>query len=365
MIGEGMREAGSPSSDSRFGWIAVLCCSAVALALAFMGIAQLDLPIVRYVRSVTIHLPWDQLTIPWMAFTSNAGDWIGRGSHLVAASLLLLAVGWLVSRPILWKAGLESLIAHGITALVVNGLKHLIGRPRPKFMHSGDWQFTPSLTSGLDSFPSGHAAATFAVATVLARRFPAFGPIVLGVALFVALSRVLRGSHFPTDVVGGAILGALSGSLASAPITQWRHSLQRALVETAVGTCSLLALLWTLSYPREEGIAALLLIWLGVTTIVAGLWLRRAAWIGKKEGLRERFAQVAPALVAYGLAAMTTSPLVLASVGFACMGAWFNKPMETPPGGGTYLVVKEAMWLAGLLVALLLLAEGRAVLPFR
>ncbi|NJO83299.1 MAG: phosphatase PAP2 family protein [Blastochloris sp.] len=88
------------------------------------------------------------------------------------------------------------------------GLKHLIGRPRPKFAHSGEWQLTPSWASGLDSFPSGHSAASFAVATVLAKRFPAVGPLCLGIAAFVALSRILRGSHFPTDVFGGAVVGA-------------------------------------------------------------------------------------------------------------------------------------------------------------
>jgi len=330
-----------------------------------MGVVQLDLPIVRYVRSVTIHLPWDQLTIPWMAFTSNAGDWVGEGSHLVAVSVVLLAVGWFFSRPTVRTAGIETLVAHGMAALLANGLKHLIGRPRPKFVHSGDWQFTPSLMSGLDSFPSGHTAASFAVATVMAKRFPAMGPLCLGLAAFVALSRVLRGSHFPTDVVGGALLGVLSGSIASAPLKEWRASLRSGLLNAAIGTCALFALLWTLSHQVEEGIASVLLVGLGVVTTATGLWLRRTTWVRGPDSGPSRSSRAAPALMAYGLAAMTTSPLVLASAGFACLAVWFTASEEAEQDRPAWLMTREGILLASLLLALLLLYEGRGVLPFR
>lgn len=330
-----------------------------------MGIVQLDLPIARYVRSVTVHLPWDQLTIPWMAFTSNAGDWIGKGSHLVAASLILLAAGWLLSNPTALGAGLQTLLAHGIAALTTNGLKHLIGRPRPKFVHSGEWQFTPSLTSGFDSFPSGHAAASFAVATVMARRFPAFGPLCLGVAAFVALSRVFRGSHFPTDVVGGAVLGVLSGSIASGPLNQWRASLRDGLLRAALGTCALFALLWTLSYQMEKGVAATMMVGLGMAAAASGLWLRRKSWTGDSRSGAGRQRRLSLALIAYGLAAMTTSALVLASAGFACLAFWFAPLEESRPGRPAWARMREGVLFAGVLLALLILFEGRGVLPFR
>ncbi|HXV68342.1 MAG TPA: phosphatase PAP2 family protein [Nitrospira sp.] len=365
MSSDELRESGSQRAAPRFGGIAVFCCSSAALSLAFIGVIQLDLPIVRYVRSVTIHLPWDQLTIPWMAFTSNAGDWIGEGSHLVAVSLALLTAGWFFSKPTVLKVGFETLLSHGIAALLTNALKHLIGRPRPKFVHSGEWQFTPSWASGLDSFPSGHAAASFAVAIVIAKRFPAFGPLCMGVALFVALSRVLRGSHFPTDVAGGAILGALSGSLASAPLTQWRASLQSGLLYAAIGTCALLALVWTLSHPMEEGIAAGLLVGLGVVAMTTGLWLRLTAWMSGTGSRQGRSAQAAPVLVAYGLAAMTTAPLVLASVGFACLAVWFTAPEEPEQGNPAWVMMREGILFVAVLLALLTLYQGRGVLPFR
>lgn len=343
-------------------------CSCTALVLGFVGLGQFDFPIVRYVRSVTIHLPWDQLTIPWMAFTSNAGDWIGEGSHLVAISVALLVVGWLISKPILKTTGIETLLAHGIAALLSNGLKHLVGRPRPKFVHSGEWQFTPSWASGLDSFPSGHTTVSFAVATVLAKRFPAFGPLCVSVAAFVALSRVLRGAHFPTDVMGGAVLGVLSGSIASAPLKQWSTSLQDGLRHAAVGTCAVFALLWTLSHQVDEGITGALLIGLGAVAAASGLWLRRTNWFGKAKSVTGWQANASSALIAYGLAAMTTSPLVLASVGFACLASWFNgtgASEEQKQDSHAWLMMRESVLLGGMLLALLILYDGRGVLPFQ
>jgi len=349
--------------------ITVVASSCVALVITFFGLSPFDLPIIRYVRSVTIHLPWNQLTIPWMAFTSDAGNWIGEGRHLVALSVVLLAVGWIFSKAAIRTAGIDSLLAHGLAALVVNGLKHLIGRPRPKFVHSGEWQFTPSWASGLDSFPSGHSAASFAVATVLAKRFPAFGPLCLSIAAFVALSRVLRGSHFPTDVLGGAVVGVLSGSIAAAPLKQWRVSLQEGLMQAAMGVCAALALLWSLSQPAENGVVGVLLVGVGLVSVVGGFWLRRAEWIanGKSGSIREE--KLSPVLIAYGLASMTTSLYVVAAAGFACAAYWFNHALAAPeeerPGARTRPVIRETALLGGVLLALLILYDGRGILPFR
>lgn len=347
--------------------ITALVCSCAALVITFLGLSQFDLPIVRYVRSVTTHLPWDHLTVPWMAFTSDAGNWIGDGRQLVTVSAVLLVVGWLFSKPTVKAAGIETLLAHGLAALAVNGLKHLIGRPRPKFVISGEWQFVPTWASGHDSFPSGHSAASFAVATVLAKRFPAFGPLCVGVAVFVALSRVLRGSHFPTDVLGGIVVGVLSGSIAAAPLKQWRTSLRDGLWQVAMGASVALALLWSLSRPVEEGITGALFIGLGLAATASGLWLRRDDWIGNdKSGLR-RHAKVSSILIVYGLASMTTSLAVVAAVGLACVAVWLNTafvPEEKRQDTHAWPLLRAGVLLGGVLLALLILYDGRGVLPF-
>ena len=65
------------------------------------------------------------------------------------------------------------------------------------------------------SFPSGHTMNAFAIATVLALRFPALSPGLLLLATSVGASRVVLGLHFASDVWAGAALGSLIGWAAS------------------------------------------------------------------------------------------------------------------------------------------------------
>jgi undecaprenyl-diphosphatase len=350
-----------------FSRVTSLACSCAALAIAFFGLLQLDLPVTRYVRSVTVHLPWDQLTVPWMAFTSNAGDWIGQGWHLIGASAALLLLGWGLSSPYVVRTGIDTLIAHGLAALLSNGLKHLIGRPRPKFVHSGEWQIAPSWTSGLDSFPSGHTTATFAVATVVARRFPVAAPIVMTIAAFVGVSRVLRGSHFTTDVFAGAVLGLVSGSLAAAPWKEWRTSLQEGVLHAGIGVVSAFSLLWILSHPAQDGLAETVFMGFGVLALVAGVWMRVKTWMRSDEG-RARQGTLSLPLTAYGLACLTASPLIVSSVGLMCLAAWlyeWTRQNGRPPVSWRVKAVREGALALGVLLVLMILLAGRGSLPFR
>lgn len=343
-------------------------CSIAALVVSFLGLQRFDLPVTKYVRSVTVHLPWDQLTIPWMAFTSNAGDWIGQGWRLASVSLLLLAVAWVFSRPTLKLAAIQTLIAHGIAAVLANVLKHLIGRPRPKFVHSGDWQIAISWISGLDSFPSGHSTASFAVATVLAKRFPTWGPLCMGLAAFVALSRVLRGSHFPTDVVGGAVVGILSGSIAAAPLKEWRTSVQQGCRDAAIGSSLVLAVLWTLSYKMDDGFVGLLFIAVGVTAVIAGFWIRRNYWLSRDYSRETWSSETSLYLITYGLAAMTTAPFVHVAVGLACMASWLDRmgqEQRSVDELSSVSIMKEGALLGSVALAALILVGARGVLPFQ
>ena len=90
--------------------------------------------------------------------------------------------------------------------LIALGLKEAVGRPRPYVAHPDP---PPLLHAGDGSFPSGHAATSFAGAALVSRYLPGGRPVLFGVAVAVAFSRLYVGVHYPSDVVAGAALGLL------------------------------------------------------------------------------------------------------------------------------------------------------------
>lgn len=64
------------------------------------------------------------------------------------------------------------------------------------------------------SFPSGHSAAAFVFATVLAHYYPSLFFVSYAFAGLIGCSRVLLGVHYPCDIAAGAVLGISSGLVA-------------------------------------------------------------------------------------------------------------------------------------------------------
>lgn len=85
------------------------------------------------------------------------------------------------------------------------GLKNIIARDRP-FIENPSVIPLIKMPSGY-SFPSGHSCSSFAAATVLVMRDKRFGIPALAVAVLIAFSRLYNYVHFPTDVLGGVLLG--------------------------------------------------------------------------------------------------------------------------------------------------------------
>jgi undecaprenyl-diphosphatase len=63
------------------------------------------------------------------------------------------------------------------------------------------------------SFPSGHTASSFAAAGVLAKYFKRYSAILIILASLIAFSRLYLYVHYPTDVLGGILLGLSSSIL--------------------------------------------------------------------------------------------------------------------------------------------------------
>lgn len=92
-------------------------------------------------------------------------------------------------------------------------LKHLINRPRPYVALPTGTVHLLAHYSG-SSFPSGHTTIAFAVAVALGSRMRGWFWPLLAFAALIGFSRIYLGDHYPTDVLGGIIVGTLMGGAA-------------------------------------------------------------------------------------------------------------------------------------------------------
>jgi undecaprenyl-diphosphatase len=144
----------------------------------------------------------------WMLTATRLGD----GWVWLAIAALLPAGG---------SRGLQVLSAVSVAAGLANALqlcvKGRIRRARP-CARTGPRHFEVGplgwFRSDRFSFPSGHALNAFAIGSVVALAFPPAAVPVLAVAASVAVSRVVLGLHWPSDVLTGALVGLLIGTAA-------------------------------------------------------------------------------------------------------------------------------------------------------
>ena len=106
--------------------------------------------------------------------------------------------------------GQTILIALVITTIIVEGIiKNIVKRKRP-FYGDDDKELLISRPITY-SFPSGHTASSFAVAAVFIKTDNAASLEIILLACLIAFSRIYLGVHYPSDVIGGGIIGALCG----------------------------------------------------------------------------------------------------------------------------------------------------------
>ncbi len=120
---------------------------------------------------------------------------------------LILAILYLSFR----EKSQQAAFLAGISALLALGIGQVIGmavhRPRP-YAYAVHVLIARTTDT---SFPSDHATLAFAIAMLIwfYHRKLSIGLFVLGI--FIGFARVYVGAHFPTDVLGGAILGSIVG----------------------------------------------------------------------------------------------------------------------------------------------------------
>jgi membrane-associated phospholipid phosphatase len=111
-----------------------------------------------------------------------------------------------------------------VAGLLVQGLKRLIGAPRPLAYYAAQGALDAVRVVGeplrAQSFPSGHAAAWGCAAAFLSLRYPKLWPVFAAAALLGGFSRVYVGAHFAIDVAAGWVLGAACGVAAHLVLTR-------------------------------------------------------------------------------------------------------------------------------------------------
>ncbi len=131
-------------------------------------------------------------------------------SNWYIAYVILLGISWT-------KGGLRGKVAvFGIILLILVSdqtgyriLKEFFARPRPCDVLSD--VITPLGCTGTFSFPSNHALNNFAAAFFFYKLFPNLKWILFITAALVSISRVYLGLHYPSDIIGGALIGILFG----------------------------------------------------------------------------------------------------------------------------------------------------------
>ncbi len=127
------------------------------------------------------------------------------GKTIVTVALVLVLLVRRQPRAALYVGAVMS-----VTALATTGVKLLLGRGRPEWQDTVDFLTTKS-------FPSGHASSITALCGVLAvlaymfvRRSSMRRAVMVSLVAvwaIVCLDRVMLGRHYPTDIIGGTLLG--------------------------------------------------------------------------------------------------------------------------------------------------------------
>lgn len=135
---------------------------------------------------------------------SVTGNW---GVFWLALALVFWISGSDQGRPMILSVPLVVFS----TLLINYAMKESLGRERPV---SDDPALKPLVgVPSSKSFPSSHAAMSFAAATIMTYIHPELWPLLYGLAFLMSWTRVYVGVHYPSDVLAGTAVGLFLGGI--------------------------------------------------------------------------------------------------------------------------------------------------------
>lgn len=148
-------------------------------------------------------LLWLQEVIPFKSFFALV-------THLGDSGIFWILVGlflWFIRKD--KKEAFHLFGALVLMLIIVNlTIKPLVARIRPFDVYPIDLLIKAPHDY---SFPSGHTAVSFASAYVLGKCYPKMKVPVYILASLIAFSRLVLFVHYPTDVIGGLVIGLICG----------------------------------------------------------------------------------------------------------------------------------------------------------
>ena len=148
------------------------------------------------------------------------GLFVLLAKDLAGVLMVLVALAFLVGGPRRRAGAVLGTAAAALALLVSQPLSHAVARMRPYAGHPGHAHLLIARSQDF-SFPSDHAVGAFALAFGLWLYDRTLGGVLLALATMLALARVVVGTHYPGDVLAGAVIGAASaGLLFAVPVTR-------------------------------------------------------------------------------------------------------------------------------------------------
>jgi membrane-associated phospholipid phosphatase len=165
-----------------------------------------------------------EINVNRLSALDGAFIFISQSGPIIAECIPLafIITGFLKKKKKIWMEGFMIATPYLLAVVILNIVKVFIDRPRPFTSYT----YIQKLSEGgSSSFPSGHTSDAFSIAMIVSLFFPKRKiviPIFLW-AILVGYSRMDLGVHYPTDVLGGAIIGIGSSLLCHRLFKQYRN----------------------------------------------------------------------------------------------------------------------------------------------